>query len=95
MSFRLSRSNAEAKGEESLTAKESIFIPALTAFSYRITSAYARCYIFAGKGEGLVRVFAEAGRRVDKEGEASEVVGERREVVDREKVKKALEGLLQ
>lgn len=81
----------EGSNPETLTAKEGIFVPSGVKFTYEIESAYARMYMFAGKGEGLEKVFEGAGRLV--EGEKREVVGEKVEKVDEEKVAKVVAGL--
>ena len=60
---------------ETLTAKESIFVTAETSFAYEIKSAYARMYVFAGKGDGLAELFAKKGRLVAAGGK-HEVLGE-------------------
>ncbi|KAL8277842.1 hypothetical protein RQP46_009825 [Phenoliferia psychrophenolica] len=63
---------------ETLTAKESVFVPAGASFTYKIWSAYARMYVFAGKGHGLAEVFTAKGRLVEAGGK-HEVLGETEE----------------
>lgn len=82
----------EGSSAETITAKESIFIPAGIKFTYRIQSVFARFYVFSGKGEGLEKVFEKAGRLVEG-GLKHEVVGERVEEVEQEKVAKAVADL--
>lgn len=82
----------EGSKPETITAKESIFVPAGVKFTFKIESAYARVYIFAGKGEGLEKVFYDVGRKV-KGGDKHEVVGEKVDEVDQAAVAKAVESL--
>lgn len=68
------RFDLEDMGEEQgevVSCGESVMVPAGRAFSYAITSAYARMYMFSGKGGGLEEVFVRAGRL----GRKGEVVG--------------------
>lgn len=75
---------------EVVTGGESIMVPAGKAFSYVITSAYARMYVFSGKGGGLEEVFVRAGR-VGKKGEV--VGGNEDEAVAESKVDEAVKAL--
>lgn len=77
------------EGEEEVSAGESVMVPATRAFSYVVTSAYARMYVFSGKGGGLEEVFVGVGRK----GQKGEVVGATEDVVTREAVKAAVEAL--
>lgn len=79
-----------ATTEETVTAGESVMVPAGTGFNYVITSAYARLYVFSGKGGGLEEVFVRLGR----EGVKGEVVGENQDAaVSEEKVAGVLQAL--
>lgn len=69
--FDLEASMDEPAQAEVVTCGESVMVPAGRAFSYAITSAYARMYVFSGKGGGLEEVFVRAGRL----GKKGEVVG--------------------
>jgi hypothetical protein len=82
----------EGSNPETITAKESIFVPVGVKFTFKIESAYARVYIFAGKGEGLEKVFHDVGRKIEG-GDKHEVVGEKIEEVDQAAVVKAVENL--
>lgn len=82
----------EGANPETITAKESIFVAAGVKFTFKIESAYARFYIFAGKGEGLEKVFYDVGRKVEG-GDRHEVVGEKVEAVDQAALAKAVESL--
>ncbi|KAJ9112616.1 hypothetical protein QFC19_000636 [Naganishia cerealis] len=76
--------------EETATAGESVMIPAGTGFNYVIASAYARLYVFSGKGGGLEEVFVRVGR----EGRKGEVVGEVEEpAIAREAVERVVKAL--
>lgn len=77
------------EGEEEVSAGESVMVPAERAFSYVVTSAYARMYCFSGKGGGLEEVFVSAGRL----GQKGEVVGANEDVVTSEAVKAAVKAL--
>jgi hypothetical protein len=75
---------------EVVTCGESIMVPAGKAFSYVVASAYARMYVFSGKGGGLEEVFVRVGRL----GVKGEVVGVNEdEVVAQSKVDEAVKAL--
>ncbi len=85
--FALSRGVDGQDEKDILTAGESILIPAGMPFSYEILSAFAKFYVFSGKGGGLEEVFIGAGRKAEK----GEVVGDVVEdITDVEKVREAL-----
>lgn len=69
------RFDVDGSSSELLTAKESIFVPANTKFSYEVESAYAKMYVFGGAGRGLGDLFYERGRKVEG-GAKHEVLGE-------------------
>ncbi|KAJ9110539.1 hypothetical protein QFC20_002867 [Naganishia adeliensis] len=77
------------EAEEEVSAGESVMVPAGRAFSYVVTSAYARMYCFSGKGGGLEEVFVSVGSL----GENGEVVGANEDVVTSEAVKAAVKAL--
>jgi hypothetical protein len=76
-------------GSEEISAGESVMVPAREAFSYVVSSAYARMYCFSGKGGGLEEVFVRVGRK----GEKGEVVGANEDVTESKAVKEAVEAL--
>jgi hypothetical protein len=89
--FTVSRNGVDGQEEvDVLTAGEAVHVPKGTPFKYEIQSAYARMYVFSGRGGGLEEVFVGTGRKAGK----GEVVGDvLEETLQVSKVEKALQAV--